>query len=358
MSRNGLAVVTFALRTALAAAALLVLTLAVACSNPVATTGPVHQTEDVAMDGGAEAIDVSDDSADTPPADVSADMAAASDAFKSMCPPCPKDHWCDIGIKACVPKPTACLCAPACTGAMQCLPGGANGRKCQPMTCTGKPSLPGTFWRVTSMKVAPPQVGCDLDGDGKANNSLGTSMVAFLSQMSIYGPSADWTAPRLTWTFSDEAPGATAVTAVATAAVPGSPTCAGDAKDSPCHYQVLPDSFVAGPDGACSARNAWKSCDVVSGTTQCAKVEPDFDFAFFPCLQDYWPPMHKVVFQTMAADAGSPNMSGLLCGVIHKTKLSDLVKTDIDADGDGIKESVSAAFTWEAAEVKVIGLSW
>lgn len=359
VNRVSLAAASFTLRTASAVVAPLVLTLASACGNPVATTAPVHETEDVAMDAGAVAGDVSDVATDAV-ADVVADVAVASDVFKSKCPPCPKDHWCDIGIKACVPKPdapAACLCAPACTGAMQCLPGGPNGRKCQPMTCTGKPPTSGTFWRVTSMKLASPQVGCDLDGDGKVNNALATSL---LGTTGVFGYNllTDWTAPRLTWAFAGQGPGTTTVATMVTALVPGSAAYAACLNASQCNYQVLPDSFVAGLDGACRARTSWLNCNVDEGATWCSQAAPGFDFPFWPCPDENIFAMQGVVFQANAPGAKSPILSGMVCGSINKAKLPNLAKTDIDADGDGIKESASAAFVWEAAEVKVIGLSW
>ncbi len=273
------------------------------------------------------------------------------------CAACQATH-CDAALKACAdPAPT----------------------KCQMPTSWG-PNLQ----VISKLALADVSVGCDLDGDGKPNNEMGklkTPEVDNLIQDAISSGA------KLRVLYAPEygtTDGASfAIESLDAVLDASNLTCNVAASGAPCKVRVKAANYNATAAAAvCTAKHVL---DPASASGGALKVAPGSVAQWVPAFAlSIEMPVQLAAWTGSAADAAQwqSTKKGLQCGAVNKAALvaavkaappsekaklgdavtpesvaSGLLKPDLDLDGDGVKESVSFALTFETVPVVVTGIS-
>ncbi len=286
-----------------------------------------------------------------------------------------------------------CACAdakktgPTCAA---CLNPAANGPNCVVQgNCKLASVWPGLVQAVSKLTIAPANVGCDLDGDGKVNNAIGKGLSAFLNSLNnslangIVSGNAAWLLHMPGWTMSDDS--------FALYVMPGklqgaAGSCNTVASDGGCTYAVDPTAYdVSAMSATCPPLIAYPNAKVKSGPQfhagsldQVVPITLNLQGAALSVV------LHQAtVSAEVKGNGGAVTMAaGLNCGVILKADLEaavdavpegqtsglgldkaslkamvlSMLQADADANGDGTKDAFSFAYQWEAVPAKISGI--
>ncbi|MBM4342223.1 MAG: hypothetical protein FJ100_02465 [Deltaproteobacteria bacterium] len=315
---------------------------------------------------------------------VAGDATATTDAKTPCGGPCKADETCDTATDKCVAKPKV-GCDPACKAGEYC---DLAEKKCKTQTCKFPEKWGPTVQKVSMLKLPAGSVGCDLDGDGKPNNALSAALAAFLTQAN--GP------------LEKSVKDGTIVIAMESSNYKNDGTefglnmLIGDVEESNktcdlvsatanCKYTVKPDSYdPKATTPACPPVISFPNMKNKDG--QLSGGGPKQIFQFTLPITTFALTLKITQAQLQGEVAGTATWDntkkGLICGALAKKDIEEaidavpdeqfaslggkgvikgmigsMLKTDIDADGDGFKESASVAIQWESVKGQVTGLT-
>ncbi|MBM4343654.1 MAG: hypothetical protein FJ100_09790 [Deltaproteobacteria bacterium] len=303
----------------------------------------------------------------------------------------------DCGAQTCVAgtcKTKVCgqgqtTCAGAglalCGGAWQIAACPKVGEVCLAGACvapTCKPNPPtGPVVALAALAYAPVTAACDLNGDNKPDSALGA-----LAQFNQAGASAQAALGKLRvllWSGTPQAPEVAILPAIATPTASWS-TCPGPN----CALSVEPDGYELLSDAAMCPAKAVLAGGLVDLATGQAAVGGGGSVVVVPLqagiLALEVPLFGAQLVGKLSGDLAAPKaFAGVLCGAVPHQALAaafdqvpdaafaggaaaklqfaklvvNLVQPDLDLDGDGTKESVSAAFAVSAGPAQSVGLA-
>ncbi len=347
----------------------------------VATTTDAGATGDSAADTGS-GVGAGDTGAK---ADGTTAETSGTDTAKVPCGgTCKADETCDAATDKCVAKPKV-GCDPACKAGEYC---DLVEKKCKAQTCAFPTAWGPTVQKVSMLKLPPGSEGCDLDGDGKVNNALSTALSAFLGQAN--GPLdksvKDGTIVLAMETAAYKADGSDFSTNMLVGDVEESnKTCDLVSETANCKYTISPNSYdPKATTPACPAVISFPNMKVKAGKLTGGGSKQIFQFTlpistFALTLKITQAQLEGDVSGTTGWDA---TKKGKICGALAKKDIEEainalpeeqlaalggkaavasligsLLKTDIDADGDGTKESASVAILWESVKGSITGMT-
>ena len=301
---------------------------------------------------------------------------------------CPVGQKCHVSADACVFGGIA-TCA-ACASGFTCSPA-FPAPTCVQGACAPRDAFTDGTAKLVSLAIAPRDRGCDLDGDGKPNNRIAT----LLTQIDLNGELARAVeADRITVLLEPDragwgAPGdALGVGLWFGTLAPQSRSCAPSDPAALCTYTVSRASYD--PSAGAGACPTWlrfpgvaRTVDAVASTSGSA-----LDFVV-PVGGGSWLLQllrARIDAKIRAAEVSGPGLGprldGRLCAAVPKADIllavdtlppdtlakfggADLVRTaldlnlkaDLDIDGDGAADSVSAALEWTAVPARIVGYS-
>jgi hypothetical protein len=274
---------------------------------------------------------------------------------ESVCGAACPDKYCDVVGKTCKAP-----CLPVCGTDALCQKHAIGLGTCKAVKLA-------TSWSpetnvALSFKVLPKNQGCDLDGDGVPNN--GSANISVLWGAAL-GASAVAFVPEA---FASD--GSAFGLAAYDVALAGGPTSTCVPADTSCPFVIDKQSLDA---AACDLTG----CPALAQTSQATVSQGALkaDFATVPLGGLLLHDAHVTGLVT-----GGPHwtatINGQICGRIVYQELLDavvafggftksqiqqmlptLIKPDLDSDGDGVKESVSAAFAFETVPGQIVGYS-
>ena len=349
------------------------------------TADTATATDSTVADTGAGGVGAGDTTAAKTDGTTADTTTAADTGAKVPCGgTCKADETCDAATDKCVAKPKI-GCDPACKAGEYC---DIATKKCMAQTCKFPEKWGPDVQKVSMLKLPPGSEGCDLDGDGKVNNALSTALVAFLGQAN--GP------------LEKSVKDGTIVLAMETAGFKSDGTefgmnmLIGDVDESNktcdlvsatanCKYTVSPNSYdPKATTPACPAVISFPNIKVKDGKLTGGGAKQIFQFTlpistFALTLKITQAQLKGDVTGTTTWDSSK---SGLICGALAKKDIEEaiaalpdeqlqalggkstvvgligsLLKTDIDADGDGVKESASVAIQWESVKGSITGIT-
>jgi len=269
--------------------------------------------------------------------------------------------------------PVEGACKAGCGPGLVCNVQGPKGGLCVPPTCAAPADQGLSFQRVSRLTIPVGNAdGCDFDADGKGDNRLGAAFKAFKSQIdNIYGTAiADGSLVRL---LIGKVPAGAAVPAKLKLQ-PGK--VLGAAKKT---FALADDAWNAGTPGtgpcAMVADVGWSNVKLEQGALTAGAPGDRLRLPMPLFTVHLEMELRRVSLRAKlgAAWPQSPITGGLICGVWAKDDLEaaidaipdkelaslggkDVVKqiiagvltADLDLDGDGTKESISALIAFDA----------
>lgn len=285
------------------------------------------------------------------------------------------------GDCACVnPKKTGDNCT-------ECVDPAATGPNC---VVTGSCQLPsawsGAVQAVSSLTIAPATEGCDLDGDGKVNNAMAKGLSGLLKSVNdslnkgVADGSAAWLLHMPNWTTNGSEFAMSVMTGKLDAA------CDTQSPTAKCQYLVdktAYDTSSAAP--TCPAAITYPNTAAFGGLIGAPDIGQVVPITMYFQGVALTVIVHQASVAAKYAASGTSvtSTAGINCGVILKSDVlaaisaipeaqlqqlgmdaatmnamvTGMLKEDIDADGDGTKDSYSFAYLWQAVPAKIIGVS-
>ncbi len=239
---------------------------------------------------------------------------------------------------------------------------------------------------ISKLALADVGVGCDLNGDGKPDNAMGKftslykdenkSLQDAISQGKLL---TVWNAPQYT-----TGGGAFSIERLDAVLNPGDASCDVSAGGKPCNLLVKAASYDASSvGGVCAAKSQLQPASAPGGALKAAGGGGSIPISLLGMMDmqvnaaiDSW------TGKVSGAGQWQATTGGLHCGAVTKTAMFNaidtippsvlaqigdaatvksliigILKPDLDLDGDGIKESISFAMTFETVPVIVSGIS-
>lgn len=284
-----------------------------------------------------------------------------------------------------------CAHAAACSDPGSC--DSANGTCSKTFACTLPTKWGPSLQKISKFAILSSNIGCDLDGDGKPNNNFGKQ----LSNPLIRGPDpyngnarlakaiADGSMVDVLETGAYKTDGTTFAVRMLKGKLAGAPGC--DPSAATCVYTILASSYEAKsavPNTTCAPLATLLNVQVQDGSLVTSGTGPTVKFLLPLMLFDLLLPVRGLVLtgDTTDATGWKSTSNGMLCGVVTKldldaaidalpaellaqigdagtikSLLGGIMKPDIDTNGDGVKDAISAAFGVETLPADVTGVA-
>ncbi len=346
-------------------------------------------TTDAAVGVGDAAPKPDTSTADTGPAGADAAPDVAPADVKQPCGgACKPTEMCDAATDKCVEKPKT-NCEPACKPGAEYCDFAAKPPVCKAQTCKFQDKWGPDIQGASKLQVAAKTIGCDLDGDSLPNNALATALSAFMGQIngSLDKGIKDGSFSIDLETAAFKADGSEfAMNLVVGDLDPSNATC-DISSGAKCKYTVSPNSYdVKATAAVCPALINFPNCKIKDGKLSGGGKNQLFLFTLpIPNLSLVLKISQATIQGDVTATKGwDSTKKGLICGVLGKQDIVDainaipdeqiakfgigdkktiigmvtgLLKSDIDGDGDGVKESASVALEWESVPVEILGMT-
>lgn len=278
-------------------------------------------------------------------------------------------------------------CDPPCKAGEMC---DISTKKCFAQTCKFPDKWGPDEQKLSTMAIAPKDIGCDLDKDGKPNNALAGALAAFLKQANdaMSKSVADGSLVVAMETGGYKTDGSEfSVNVLLGTLDPSNDKCDPTAAAAKCKYTVNPSSYDVKSSAAnCPPVINFPNVKVKDGALSGGGKSQIFAITLPIPNMALTLKINQATLQgTAAGDKTWDGTSkGLICGVIGKKDIVDainavpdeqiaklgigdkatliglistLLKPDIDVDGDGTPESASVAIQWESITAMLTGMT-
>ncbi len=307
------------------------------------------------------------------------------DDCKLTAPFCTHVANCDDGI-ACTTD--ACDLAAGCTHTDAC----DGGKVCDKASglCKAPCALP-TAWSqnvqvISKLEFLENGQGCDLNGDGKPDNKMG-NLISLYKDLNTAFKGAIQDGSRLTVLHAPQftTSGAPFVIEEFDADLdPSQPACDVTAGGPPCKLRIKAASYERDSAKAiCAAKHRLDPATAAAGALKATSTAAAVWFLGVGQFLDMQAASSTWTGNVLGASQWQATTSGMVCGVIRKdafktaleaipldevavwmddsptvrSLIAGIIKPDLDLDGDGVKESISFAMTFETAPVLITGVS-